>query len=216
MTLHSAKGLEFDSVFLAGLEDGLFPHSHSLNSPQDLEEERRLCYVGITRARRKLFITWTPFRKNYGMDAGIPAEMSRFLNEMPAELIEKIESDALNEYDQRTRSSRRFSEDEEPYRAPEVHATIKSPSGRIPKVQPKSIAELRAYLKEQNKSSSGSTEATPKGPVIKAGTRVRHDQFGDGIVLSRERSGNNIKLVVTFSRVGRKSLIEQYAKLKVL
>ena len=85
MTLHSAKGLEFDMVFLAGMEEGLFPHSQSTDSNADLEEERRLCYVGITRARRKLFLTWTPFRKNYGPEAGFPAQMSRFLNEMPPE-----------------------------------------------------------------------------------------------------------------------------------
>ncbi len=216
MTLHSAKGLEFDTVFLAGLEDGLFPHAHSLNSEEDLEEERRLCYVGITRARRKLFVTWTPYRKNYGLDAGIPAKMSRFLNEMPAELIEQIESDELNDYQQRSGSAGRFYEKAEPYRALEVYSKRIKPAGETPKVRPKSIAELRAYLEEQQKSRNGPGEVPPKGRIIKPGTRVRHDKFGDGIVLSRERSGNNIKLVVTFSRAGRKSLIEQYAKLKVL
>jgi DNA helicase-2/ATP-dependent DNA helicase PcrA len=216
MTLHSAKGLEFDTVFLAGLEDGLFPHSHSLNSLQDLEEERRLCYVGITRARKKLFITWTPFRKKYGMDADLPAEMSRFLNEMPAELMERIESDELDEYDRSPRSFKRLHENDEPYRIRKSIPGRRSEVRGTPQTQPKSMAELRAYLKEQQKSSAGSSGTPPKGPVIKAGTRVRHDKFGDGIVLSRERSGNNIKLVVTFSRVGRKSLIEQYAKLKVL
>src|SRR5207249_2386447 len=71
MTLHSAKGLEFDLVFLAGLEEGLFPHAQSLNSNEDLEEERRLCYVGITRARQKLFLSWTPFRRSYGLQVSI-------------------------------------------------------------------------------------------------------------------------------------------------
>jgi len=215
MTLHSAKGLEFDTVFLAGLEDGLFPHAHSLNAQEDLEEERRLCYVGITRARKKLYLTWTAFRKMYGMDAGTPAKMSRFLNEMPAELVEQIESDALKGYEQRSEFAGRFFKNETPYRAPKVYAIEKSRPGSSTNVKPKSIAELRAYLEKQQKSSSAPKESR-KEPTIKPGTRVRHDKFGDGIVLSRERSGNNIKLVVTFSRVGRKSLIEQYAKLKVL
>jgi DNA helicase-2/ATP-dependent DNA helicase PcrA len=73
MTFHNAKGLEFPVVFISGLEMGLFPHSRSMDSPAMLEEERRLCYVGMTRARRKLFLTWTPYRRSFGQDAGTPA-----------------------------------------------------------------------------------------------------------------------------------------------
>ncbi|PYV16007.1 MAG: ATP-dependent DNA helicase Rep [Acidobacteria bacterium] len=93
MTLHSAKGLEFDVVFLTGLEEGLFPHAQSLNSQADLEEERRLCYVGITRARRKLFFSWTPFRRSFGPGAGGITIASRFLKEMPADLVEGLEDE---------------------------------------------------------------------------------------------------------------------------
>jgi DNA helicase-2/ATP-dependent DNA helicase PcrA len=216
MTLHSAKGLEFDTVFLAGLEEGLFPHSLSLNSAEELEEERRLCYVGITRARGKLCVSWTPFRRNYGMDTGLPAKMSRFLKEMPQELLERVESDAFDEYGRRFQRPRHFLRNDGPDPADENRTALRSAAGRPPQARPKSIAELRTYLKEQQKSSAGSPAGSGRGSIIKAGARVRHDKFGDGIVLSRERSGNNIKLVVTFSRVGRKSLIEQYAKLKVL
>ena len=216
MTLHSAKGLEFDTVFLAGMEDGLFPHSHSLNSDEDIEEERRLCYVGITRARRKLFVTWTPFRKNYGIDAGIPAKVSRFLNEMPAELIEQLESSELNHFDQRSTFIRRPFKPEDKIRTRGAYSIKQSGTQGKPQVRPKSIAELRAYLEEQQKNTVPDTEAVKSPPTLKPGSRVRHDKFGDGIVLSRERSGNDTKLVVTFSRVGRKSLIERYAKLKLL
>ncbi|NWG12983.1 MAG: UvrD-helicase domain-containing protein [Acidobacteria bacterium] len=80
MTVHSAKGLEFDVVFLVGLEEGLFPHALSLDSARDLEEERRLCYVAITRARRKLFVTWTPMRRAIGPEGFVPASPSRFLD----------------------------------------------------------------------------------------------------------------------------------------
>jgi len=88
MTLHSAKGLEFSLLFLCGLEDGLFPHQRSLNDPAGLEEERRLCYVGITRARRELYITHAEQRRLHGVETF--ATPSRFLREIPAELIEEV------------------------------------------------------------------------------------------------------------------------------
>ncbi|MBN2241489.1 MAG: UvrD-helicase domain-containing protein [Acidobacteria bacterium] len=216
MTLHSAKGLEFDTVFLAALEEGLFPHSHSLNSPEDLEEERRLCYVGITRARKKLFLTWTPFRKHFGPDAGMPARISRFVSEMPPELLQRTGIDALGLYGAKPRASNSFLEWGKRTAARDAPAIGRTAARKGPEVQPKSIAELKAYLEKQQKNSAGLAATTPEAKAIKAGTRVRHDRFGDGIVLSRERSGGDVKLVVSFSRVGRKSLIERYAKLKVL
>jgi DNA helicase II / ATP-dependent DNA helicase PcrA len=219
MTLHSAKGLEFDAVFLAGMEEGLFPHSQSMNSKEDIEEERRLCYVGITRARRKLFVTWTPFRKNYGPDAGFPAQISRFLKEMPESLIEGLDSQDSDYIDQRPRYRNRFHEGTESYGLRTSRRIEHSPARIDTNLKPKSIAELKAYLEQQKSSSekSGSAATTLKTSAgLKAGMRVRHDQFGDGIILSRERVGNDFKIVVTFSRVGKKSLMEKYAKLKSL
>jgi DNA helicase II / ATP-dependent DNA helicase PcrA len=214
MTLHSAKGLEFDVVFLAGMEEGLFPHSQSMGSEADIEEERRLCYVGVTRARKKLFVTWTPFRKTYGPDAGFPAQISRFLKEMPEDLVEGLDSEVSNEFDQRPRFRNRFQETAEKYSAkPSAERTW---IREEPAIQPKSIAELKAYLEQKQRSTKPDNEPVKTGPVLKSGMRVRHDQFGDGIILSRERTGNDIKLVITFSRVGKKSLIEKYAKLKLL
>jgi DNA helicase-2/ATP-dependent DNA helicase PcrA len=215
MTLHSAKGLEFDTVFLAGMEEGLFPHALSMNSGEDLEEERRLCYVGITRARKKLYATWTPFRKNYGKDSGMPAVMSRFLNEMPADLMEQVESSEMQDMDSGAAYASGFYKSRNRFGAPKEHP-VRHESPARPQVQPKSIAELRAYIEAQQQSSSSPSGTEKKSSVIKPGTRVRHDKFGDGIVLSRENTGKDIKLVVTFSRVGKKSLIERYAKLKVL
>jgi DNA helicase-2/ATP-dependent DNA helicase PcrA len=90
MTLHSAKGLEFPLVFLAGLEEGLFPHSRTLNSPEELEEERRLCYVGMTRAMNTLILTRANFRRRYGNDAPEMSIPSRFLEEVPNQLIENL------------------------------------------------------------------------------------------------------------------------------
>jgi len=88
MTLHSAKGLEFSLVFLCGMEDGLFPHQRSINDPAGLEEERRLCYVGITRARRELYLTYAEQRRLHGVETF--ATQSRFLREVPPELVEEV------------------------------------------------------------------------------------------------------------------------------
>jgi DNA helicase-2/ATP-dependent DNA helicase PcrA len=222
MTLHSAKGLEFDTVFLAGMEEGLFPHSQSMNSEKDIEEERRLAYVGITRARQKLFVTWTPFRKNYGPDAGFPAQPSRFLKEVPEELIEQAESMDLDYADQRPRYRNEWlREDNDNYGSTPARKFERSAIRIDTSLKPKSIAELKAYLEKQQRaasspSSSSGSQPTKTGSGLKAGMRVRHDQFGDGIILSRERVGSDFKIVVTFSRVGKKSLMEKFAKLKSL
>ena len=90
MTLHAAKGLEFPLVFLAGLEEGLFPHSRTLLNPDELEEERRLCYVGMTRAMNTLILTRAHYRRRYGNDAPEMSVPSRFLEEVPSQLIENL------------------------------------------------------------------------------------------------------------------------------
>ena len=90
MTLHAAKGLEFPLVFLAGLEEGLFPHSRTLQNPEELEEERRLCYVGMTRAMNTLILTRAHYRRRYGNDAPEMSIPSRFLEEVPNQLIENL------------------------------------------------------------------------------------------------------------------------------
>jgi DNA helicase-2/ATP-dependent DNA helicase PcrA len=90
MTLHAAKGLEFPLVFLAGLEEGLFPHSRTLSNPEELEEERRLCYVGMTRAMNSLILTRARYRRRYGNDAPEMSIPSRFLEEVPPQLIENL------------------------------------------------------------------------------------------------------------------------------
>jgi DNA helicase II / ATP-dependent DNA helicase PcrA len=206
LTVHSAKGLEFDAVFLAGLEEGLFPHFQSRASKEDLEEERRLCYVGMTRARRKLFVTWTPFRRNYGPDAGTPSLPSRFLKEIPALLVEGLDLEVGYVIEEESGYRNRAHHGE-------VHASpIRTEEGAGD--QPRSLAELRAYLQKQSAGKSGASSSG--SPAFKSGMRVRHAQFGDGIVLSRERTGNDFKLTITFSRVGRKTLIERYAKLQAL
>ena len=92
MSLHAAKGLEFPLVFLIGLEEGLFPHSRTLLSPDDIEEERRLCYVGMTRAMNTLVLSRARYRRRYGTDMPEPGVASRFLEEIPQELLQDLGS----------------------------------------------------------------------------------------------------------------------------
>ena len=211
MTVHSAKGLEFDAVFLVGLEEGLFPHSLSSGSKEDLEEERRLCYVAVTRARRKLFVSWTPRRRSFGADAFTRSEPSRFLREMPANLLERVTSgaEAIRE------SEASYEEEEEdPSLRFSEPAWGSRPEKKAEEI-PRTIAELRVYL-ERVKSGTGNAGGESAAKPLKSGTRVRHAQFGEGIILSRERVGNDIRLVVTFSLAGRKTLLEKYAKLEAI
>jgi DNA helicase-2/ATP-dependent DNA helicase PcrA len=212
MTVHSAKGLEFDAVFLVGLEEGLFPHSLSTGSKADLEEERRLCYVAITRARRKLHVSWTPRRRSFGADAFSRSEPSRFLREMPANLVEKVSVGA----DEIRESEAFYEEEGEDSPTCFVEPARSGDAERSAEEIPRTIAELRSYL-ERVKSGAGSTSGGPAAAKpLKSGTRVRHAQFGEGIVLSRERVGNDIRIVVTFSRAGRKTLLERFAKLEAI
>jgi DNA helicase-2/ATP-dependent DNA helicase PcrA len=215
MTLHSAKGLEFDFVFLAGMEEGLFPHSQSMGSQADLEEERRLCYVGITRARRKLFLAWTPFRRSFGPDAGSASLPSRFFEEMPAELVEGMASARGYGAGDKQEEPGDFSTvDEEDGSKSSWAKGRDAEDSLLP--QPKSIAELRSYLQKVQESAKAGRGAAATGGGLKSGMRVRHAQFGEGIIVSRQRVGNDVKLIITFGRVGRKTLIERYAKLEAI
>ncbi len=210
MTVHSAKGLEFDVVFLVGLEEGLFPHSLSVESPQDLEEERRLCYVAITRARHKLFLSWTPMRRAFGTEGLNRAKPSRFLEEMPHHLIDGVEMlPAFVREDVTCDEFADMEEDEDYDYSHARRATPQQDADQPEQESPKTLAELRSYLKRV-------TAVTKPGRAFKSGMRVRHAQFGDGIVLSRQKVGDEFRLVVSFSSVGRKTLVERYAKLETL
>jgi DNA helicase II / ATP-dependent DNA helicase PcrA len=208
-------------VFLVGMEEGLFPHQLSMGSTREIEEERRLCYVGITRARRKLYLAWTPNRRSFGGGTGFAGQPSRFLTELPPELVQISEERGLYSY-----------EDAEPYRRrrPENDSgrvydydkeyershSAEEPDEIPDTVVPKSLAELRSYIQKKQFDPRPATPAGQPGKVLKEGVRVRHHQFGDGIIISRERAGQEIKLTVHFSRAGRKTLIEKYAKLEAL
>jgi DNA helicase-2/ATP-dependent DNA helicase PcrA len=185
MTLHSAKGLEFPVVVLAGLEEGLFPHSRSSEDDEELEEERRLCYVGMTRARSRLVLTGAARRRIFGEYQS--SEPSRFIDEVPAELIERIQPAVSAS----------------PYQGNFSHYEFRTnPYGR----GRQSRESAPAYAYEDEDQSTGM--------ALKLGMRVRHPQFGVGTVLSVERLDDDTKLVVRFAAVGRKTLRAKYARLE--
>ena len=186
MTMHSAKGLEFPVVIIAGLEEGLFPHSRSSDDDGELEEERRLCYVGITRAQRRLVLTSAARRRVFGEYQSNDA--SRFIDEIPRELIKEIPGT--------------FGQPRQPsFSQARANPHGRSWGGRRAREEP------AAYVYEDEDQSA------PGG--LRPGARVRHPTFGEGTVLSVEPLQDDTKLVVRFSSVGRKTLRAKFAKLEV-
>jgi DNA helicase-2/ATP-dependent DNA helicase PcrA len=189
MTMHAAKGLEFPMVVIAGLEEGLFPHSRSSEDEEELEEERRLCYVGMTRAQSQLVLTSAARRRVFGEYQS--TEPSRFLDEVPAELIERIQPTYSSPY-QNTFSHSHYEFRTNPY------GRKGRGGGRFKEEQP-------AYAYEDEDQS---------GAGIRVGMRVRHGQFGVGNVIAVEEHNDDLKITVRFNSVGVKKLLGKYAKLE--
>jgi DNA helicase-2/ATP-dependent DNA helicase PcrA len=223
MTAHSAKGLEFPLVFIVGLEDGLFPHSRSLSDASDIEEERRLAYVAMTRAERFLYVTHAVKRRVYGEE--LASEPSQFLNEMPLELIEDIShgrswlsfargssrvEDETHLNSHREAKSRARYDGKTYDSAQSIADFFKTRAARLgqPESRP---AGLAAGKTEQNRNSAASSAA---GSDAVPGSYVRHAKYGRGLVLRREGSGDQIKLTVSFPGYGQKKLVEKYAGLE--
>ena len=193
MTLHSAKGLEFPVVFLAGLEEGLFPHSRSSDDEEELEEERRLCYVGMTRARAKLVLTGAARRRIFGEYQN--SEPSRFIDEVPPNLLDRIASS----YTPATPYDRNYQSNFYEFRTNPYGHGRRGGNNRVKE-------ETAVYQYEDEDQSTGMT--------LRAGQRVRHAQFGVGSVISVEPLEDDAKLVVRFNAVGLKTLRAKYARLE--
>ena len=221
MTLHSAKGLEFNLVFLIGMEDGLFPHSRTFNDPVQMEEERRLCYVGMTRAMDHLVLSRARYRRRYGTDMPEASTPSRFLDEIPPRLLEDIGS---------PRSSGRATADEDHY-ADQHYAyedEDQSFTTRYSQAQQKvrngysgpkynSIDNISEFFAARGKKFSRPQvpPEEPKGKsAFRPGQKVKHPKYGEGIVYQREGEGENAKITVQFPRFGLKKLVEKYAQLE--
>jgi len=196
MTLHSAKGLEFPLVFIAGMEEGLFPHKMSMDDLAGLEEERRLCYVGITRARQKLYLTHAESRRMHGEEN--LTRPSRFLKEIPEELVEEIrmqgEVRRNSYYAGNTYAGNTY--------AGNTYAGNTSYPGNTP----------------VNHANIGASRGMDKvaGTDISLGQRVLHPKFGEGVVLNYEGNGPNARIQINFDSVGGKWLVMSYARLEII
>ncbi|HEX5235167.1 MAG TPA: UvrD-helicase domain-containing protein [Silvibacterium sp.] len=222
MTLHSAKGLEFPTVILAGLEEGLFPHSRTLNDPNQMEEERRLCYVGLTRAMNSLTITRARYRRRYGNDSPEASLPSRFLEEVPAHLLEPVGGTrsastdrARYGYGEETSGLHYSYEDED--QSPASRST-RAPQSAKPANSIDNIARFFSSRGAPAPKSRPRLEIpAPTGSTgVKSGQRVRHPKYGEGIVFRREGDGEDAKITVQFSKFGVKKLVEKFAQLERL
>ncbi|HEV3332503.1 MAG TPA: UvrD-helicase domain-containing protein [Bryobacteraceae bacterium] len=223
MTLHNAKGLEFPTVFIAGMEQGLFPHSRSINSPEALEEERRLCYVGMTRARKRLFLSWAKYRRRFGGGEQEKSTPSWFLSEVPENLIHDLsprdESGEVNLFGERDsvrQAARRNTFTGKTYNSLENISQFFGERG-IPFRPPQPGAPRMAPPQLPRPTLPAKPLPTaPSAPrrVARAGTTVEHPKYGTGTVVRREGDGENAKITVNFPRYGLKKLVEKYAGLK--
>jgi DNA helicase-2/ATP-dependent DNA helicase PcrA len=214
MTAHSAKGLEFPLVFIVGLEDGLFPHSRSATDRAELEEERRLAYVAMTRAERYLYVTHAMKRRVYGEE--LASEPSPFLNEMPIDLLEDLSLG--KSWLSFARGSSAIDYEQGEYKKERKKYTGKTYDSAD------SIAEFFKQRNRQMGQTSGSLPNIAKKQVPPAspspagdftpGSYVKHSKYGRGLVLRREGAGESAKLTVSFPGYGQKKLVEKYAGLE--
>ena len=238
MSLHAAKGLEFPLVFLSGLEEGLFPHSRTMLVPEDIEEERRLCYVGMTRAMDQLILTRAVYRRRYGTDLPEASVPSRFLEEVPGPLIEElgtrrrgttaqVGTAAIGRPAGRSPASYDSESTHYSYEDEDQSASWRSGDAGRGNARPsKQAVAARAYNSIENIAeffaSRGKKFTVPKTPVeeptgkrgFRPGQRVRHPKYGEGTVYQREGEGEEAKITVQFPRFGLKKLVEKYAQLE--
>jgi len=242
MTMHAAKGLEFPLVFIVGMEDGLFPHSRAAADQAELEEERRLCYVGITRAEKFLYVTHAMRRRVYGEE--LAAEPSQFLNELPLDLMEDLSrgaswlsfarsSSALESqhvakalrgetakperrYEGKTYDSVDSIAEFFRQRGDQINrnatAAKQSHAPASKPTQPPAPARPHAPTRAGGAASSSSSTSSAGG--FTPGSHVRHPKYGRGLVLRREGVGDSAKLLVSFPGFGQKKLVEKYAGLE--
>lgn len=213
LTLHSAKGLEFPIVFIPGVEERVLPHSRSLDDPEAMAEERRLFYVGITRAMRKLTLLHTFRRTIFGTSE--VAERSRFLDDLPPEVFASRPPTARGAASARSRAiARQTTWDSRPA-APTrrgAAAVQGSAQGNAQRSAPGSTPGS-ARATATGRSSGGPAATRPGGTIFRAGDRVRHPTFGDGVVVSSLSRDGDEEVTVAFAGMGVKKLMQQFARL---
>lgn len=232
LTAHNAKGLEFPVVFLAGMEEGLFPHSRSLESEAQMEEERRLCYVGMTRAEQKLYLTWAQFRRRWGGGTPEPSIPSRFLAEVPKPFTEDLslrrrvpQVDLYAERAYVRESARKNLYTGKAYNSVENISQFFAEKG-MP--VPAGIQQAQARQQENRAQQNPAPPARPPQPPVSArpapaagakkklgpGSIITHPKFGRGTIMRREGDGDDARLTINFPGYGLKKLIEKYAGIK--
>ena len=219
MTLHSAKGLEFPVVFLVGMEEGIFPGYKSIAEPKELEEERRLCYVGITRAKQNLFLTCSKQRTIFGSTSYNPA--SRFLKEIPEELLEGYKE----VFEEKTHKEELFKDS--PY---SWSYGSKNDNGNIKtyKIETKEPAMVASTKNNNFMFRTAESFLNNLGNIGKksasnidlskyeSGVRVFHKKFGEGTINSVEPEGEDLKVDINFDKVGHKRLMAKFANLEII
>lgn len=198
MTIHASKGLEFPVIFVVGLEENLFPSQLSLNTCEELEEERRLFYVAITRAKIKLYITFATSRFRYG--SLMPCEPSRFIKEIESQYLDIPVDSTQFPAQFRSLKTGPFAQDknqnEKPTNMGKLFSAAKPIFPPAPQADPNFVqGDLRA---------------------LKIGDRVQHQRFGDGVVSSIDGINANAKAVVNFDQLGQKTLVLKFAKMRIL
>ena len=226
MTLHSAKGLEFPVVFLVGMEEGIFPGYKSISEPKELEEERRLCYVGITRAKEHLFLTCSKQRTIFGSTSY--NQVSRFLEEIPEELLEGYE-EAFGE----TTNKDRMFEDSSYKWSYGNNGNGKVKSYKIDTKEPVMAASkinngignknnnnnnfmfrtAESFLSNLNKKKNNTNVDLSQ---YKSGVRIYHKKFGEGTINKVEPEDDDLKVDINFDKVGHKRLMAKFANLEII
>jgi len=201
ITLHSTKGLEFDHVFLTGMEEGICPHSRSITEDKGIEEERRLVYVGMTRARESLTLTRAVYRRVFGNEQQLRASLaSRFLAEIPSELVDTVRG-SMAEIGEK----RRYEPDPEYSYSPEEFAR-RVRGGQKPAPAPRKQATRSSFGRPAAKRGADAD------PML--GRKVRHPSYGVGTVVGIEGDDEDRRVSVSFPGRGTKKFIERYAQLE--
>jgi DNA helicase-2/ATP-dependent DNA helicase PcrA len=212
LTMHNAKGLEFPIVFIAGMEEGLFPHSRSLDTEGAMEEERRLCYVAMTRAEKKLYLSWARYRRRFGGGQPEASIRSRFLKEVPATLVETVRGDRghvdlFAERHMVRESAQRNIYTGKTYNS--VEAIQQFFGGKTPPPQSGAMSPPLEPVKVAQPIRK------PVAKKVGPGSTVEHAKYGRGTVMRLEGTGEDTKLTVSFPGHGLKKLIAKYAGIKV-
>ena len=221
MTLHSAKGLEYPAIFLVGMEEGIFPGYKSISEPKEMEEERRLCYVGITRAKEYLFITFAKQRTIFGSTSY--NAVSRFVKEIPEELLDGYDQ-ALGEKDYddfedsefewsygNRRQSRNFAE---AFGSSNHQSTMAKQPATVSSSSSSSGFSFRTPESFLNSLKNKETKVDLS--KYKEGQRISHKKFGEGVITQIEPEGDDLKVDIEFDKVGHKRLMAKYANLEIM